>query len=183
MSKTENSDAAAAAATAKVEEPADDEEIHLTDSDLQRCRFYRKKLPEVGQITKVETQQIKELGANVTLLEYGNIEGFIQMSHMTNKRIRSVHKHLKIGRQEFMEVLRVDEEKQYVDLGKKSLKPEEVDEADKKYKKSKKVHEIMIECAIKLKQPVAQLYEAWGWDLYDTLGFEHAIDALRVTLQ
>lgn len=85
------------------------------------------------------------------LLEYGNIEGFIQMSQMTNKRIRSVHKHLKIGRREFMEVLRVDEEKQYVDLGKKSLKPEEVDEADKKYKKSKKVHEIMIECAIKLK--------------------------------
>lgn len=172
----------AAAATPAASTLVDDEEIHLTDADLQRCRFYRKKLPVVGQITKVETQVIKELGANVTLLEYGNIEGFIQMSHMTNKRIRSVHKHLKIGRREFMEVLRVDEEKHYVDLGKKSLKPDEVDEADKRYKKSKKVHEIMIECAIKMKQPIEQLYEGWGWDLYD-LGYDNAIDALRVCMQ
>jgi translation initiation factor 2 subunit 1 len=136
----------------------------------------------VGQITKVETTVIKDLGANVILLEYGHIEGFIQMSHMTNKRIRSVHKHLKVGRREFMEVLRVDMEKHYVDLGKKSMKPEEVDNADKRYKKSKKVHEIMIECAIKLKQPIEQLYEAWGWDLYE-IGFEHAFDALRVCVQ
>lgn len=101
---------------------------------------------------------------------------------MTNKRIRSIHKLLKIGKREFMEVLRVDQTKQYVDLGKKSLKPEEVDEAEKYFKKAKKVHEIMIECAIKLKTPIEQLYEAWGWSLYE-IGFEHAYDALRVILQ
>ena len=82
-----------------------------------------------------------------------------------------------------MEVLRVDEAKQYVDLGKKSLKVEEVDAAQKNYKKAKKVHEIMIECAIKLKTPIENLYEAWGWDLYDTCGQEHAYDALRVAQQ
>ena len=127
-------------------------------------------MPQVGDITKVVTTQLMELGANVQLLEYGNIEGFIQMTHATNKRVRSIHKLLKIGKREFMEVLRVDEAKQYVDLGKKSLKPEEVDEADKNYKKCRKVHEIMIECAVKLKTPVETLYEEWGWDLYDTCG-------------
>ena len=117
------------------------------------------------------------------LLEYGGIEGFIQLTQATNKRVKSIHKLLKIGKREYMEVLRVDEAKQNVDLTKKSLKPEEVDEADKKYKKSKKVHEIMIECAIKLKTPIAELYEAWGWDLYDQCGFEHAYDAMRVFLE
>ena len=140
-------------------------------------------MPQAGDITRVVTTQVMELGANVQLLEYGNIEGFIQLTQATNKRIRSIHKLLKIGKREYMEVLRVDEAKQYVDLSKKSLKPEEVDEADKNYKKCKKVHEIMIECAVKLKTPIAELYEQWGWDLYDQCGYEHAYDALRVTIQ
>ena len=47
------------------------------DQIYHRCRFYRNKMPQVGDITKVVTTQLMELGANVQLLEYGNIEGFI----------------------------------------------------------------------------------------------------------
>ena len=66
-----------------------------------------------------------------------------------------------------MEVLRVDEEKMYIDLSKKSLMTESVEEADIRWKKSKKVHEIMFEVAMKLKVPIEELYETWGWDMYD----------------
>lgn len=57
-----------------------DEEDHTTEAQYYNCRFFRNKIPEVGQITMVETVQIKELGATVILLEYGNIEGFIQFT-------------------------------------------------------------------------------------------------------
>lgn len=81
-----------------------------------------------------------------------------------------------------MEVLRVDEEKMCIDLSKKSMKPDAVDEAYKRYIQSKKVHAIMKQTAVKLKTPVETLYEQWGWDLYDACGFEHAYDAFRIAL-
>jgi len=140
-------------------------------------------VPEKDSVTKVEIFEIKDLGANVRLLEYGGIEGFIQLNQVSTRRVRSVLKFLKIGRREMMEVLRVDEEKMYIDLSKKSLLPDSVEEANKRYKKSKKVHEIMFEVAMKLKVPIEQLYEAWGWDMYEKCGFEHALDAMRVAMQ
>ena len=40
----------------------------------------------------------------------------------------------------------------------------------------------MRQTAVKLKTPVLELYERWGWDLYDSCGFEHAYDAFRIAL-
>ena len=81
-----------------------------------------------------------------------------------------------------MEVLRVDDEKMYIDLSKKSMMPDSQEQAEKRWKKSKKVHEIMFEVAMKLKVPIEPLYEAWGWDLYEICGYEHALDAMIVAM-
>ena len=162
---------------------SDEDNVELRGDDFYRCRFYRERVPEKDSVVRVETIEIKELGANVRLLEYGGIEGFIQLSQVSTRRVRSVQKFLKIGRREMMEVLRVDDEKMYIDLSKKSLMPDSLEEAEKRWKKSKKVHEIMFEVAMKLKTPLEELYEAWGWDLYDRCGFEHALDAMRVAMQ
>ena len=41
----------------------------------------------------------------------------------------------------------------------------------------------MFEVALKLKiENVEELYEAWGWDMYEKCGFDHAFDAMRVAL-
>ena len=88
-----------------------------------------------------------------------------------------------MGRREMMEVLRVDEERMYIDLSKKSLMPDTMKEAEARWKKSKKVHEIMFEVAMKLKVPIEDLYEAWGWDMYEKCGLDHALDAMRVAMQ
>ena len=165
------------------EEASEDEEVEIQSADFYRRRFYRAKVPEKDSVVKVETTEIEGLGANVRLLEYGLIEGFIQFNQVSTRRVRSVQKFLKVGRREMMEVLRVDDAKMYIDLSKKSLMPDGKAEAEKRWKKSKKVHEIMFELAMKLKVTIESLYEAWGWDLYDKCGFEHALDALRVALQ
>jgi len=62
---------------------------------------------------------------------------------VTAKRVKSVQKFLRIGKQEMMEVLRVDEERGGIDLSKKSIQPEAHDSAFKRYKLAKKVHAIM----------------------------------------
>ena len=95
--------------------------MELQGADFYKCRFYRERVPDRDMVTKVEIFEMKDMGANVRLLEYGGIEGFIQFNQVSTRRVRSVQKFLKVGRREMMEVLRVDEEKMYIDLSKKSL--------------------------------------------------------------
>ena len=166
----------------KDEESSDDEfDDNYESGDLVKCRFYRNKVPAKDDIVAVVTTELRDMGANVRLMEYDMLEGFIMLSHVSARRVRSVQKFLKIGRKEMMEVFRVDEEKMCIDLSKKSMKPDAVDEAHKRYISSKKVHAIMKQTAVKLKTPVIELYEAWGWDLYE-IGFDHAYDAFRIAL-
>lgn len=79
------------------------------------------------------------MGAYVQLLEYENIEGMILLSELTRRRIRSVSKlikvrrwnqvrwipnqqnHAQVGRIEPAMVLRVDEDKGYIDLSKRCV--------------------------------------------------------------
>jgi ribosomal protein S1 len=66
------------------------------------------------------------MGAYVSLLEYGGIEGMILLSELSRRRIRSVQKLIKVGRQEPVMVLRVDKEKGYIDLSKRRVSPEDL---------------------------------------------------------
>ena len=51
------------------------------------------------------------MGAYVKLLEYDNIDGMILLSELSRRRIRSIQKLIRIGRNEVVIVLRVDKEK------------------------------------------------------------------------
>ena len=86
-----------------------------------------------------------------------------------------------MGKQEVMEVRRVDFKSKSVDVTRKTVKAEEATQKMENFKKAKKVHAIMRSVAVALKTPVEELYEEWGWDLYDK--FDHAFDAFRIALQ
>lgn len=74
----------------------------------------------------VQVQSIEDMGAYVSLLEYGGIEGMILLSELSRRRIRSVQKLIKVGRQEPVMVLRVDKDKGYIDLSKRRVSPEDL---------------------------------------------------------
>lgn len=59
----------------------------------------------------VNVRSIAEMGAYVTLLEYNDIEGMIMLSELSRRRIRSINKLVRIGRNECVVVIRVDETK------------------------------------------------------------------------
>mmetsp|Transcript_22098 Transcript_22098/g.16504 ORF Transcript_22098/g.16504 Transcript_22098/m.16504 type:complete len:130 (-) Transcript_22098:746-1135(-) len=126
--------------------------------DLQ-CRLYRKDFPEENDMVITEVVKVNENGAYVVLLEYENMEGLILSNEVTKKRIKSVKKFMKVGKQETMIVIRVDKEKRYIDLSKKQVKAEEAAEREKYFKKAKMVHNILKEVAVKLKVKLQDLYE------------------------
>jgi len=106
-------------------------------------RYYEQRYPEVDDLVMVQVRQIAEMGAYVKLLEYDNIEGMILLSELSRRRIRSIQKLIRVGRNEVVVVLRVDKEKGYIDLSKRRVSPEDITKCEERYTKSKTVASIM----------------------------------------
>eukprot|EP01095_Lingulamoeba_sp_RSL-Kostka_P009308 TRINITY_DN320_c0_g1_i1.p2 TRINITY_DN320_c0_g1~~TRINITY_DN320_c0_g1_i1.p2 ORF type:complete len:283 (-),score=106.08 TRINITY_DN320_c0_g1_i1:1434-2282(-) len=149
--------------------------------EFKNCRFFRDELPEVEDLVIVKVKNIEDFGAFVSLPEYNNIEGMILSSEVSRKRIRSIHKHLRIGKHDVMQVLRVDTEKGYIDLSKKYVSEEEQKQCYDSYTKSKNVHSIMKHVAITCKMPLEELLEKVAWVFYDQ--FDHAMIGLSKILK
>ncbi|KAL3152163.1 hypothetical protein ABBQ32_001255 [Trebouxia sp. C0010 RCD-2024] len=150
-------------------------------STHQDTRMYESKYPEVDDVVMVQVKSIAEMGAYVALLEYNGIEGMILLSELSRRRIRSITKLIKVGRQEPVMVLRVDKEKGYIDLSKRRVAAEDIQAAEEKYNKSKMVHSIMRHVAETTGQDLEQLYGQIGWPLYKLYG--HAFEAFKQMVQ
>lgn len=75
------------------------------------CRYYEHRFPEIEDVVMVTVRSIAEMGAYVHLLEYNKIEGMILLSELSRRRIRSINKLIRIGRDECVVVIRVDKDK------------------------------------------------------------------------
>jgi len=128
----------------------------------------------------VKVIQIAEMGAYVKLLEYDNIDGMILLSELSRRRIRSIQKLIRVGRDEVVVVLRVDKEKGYIDLSKRRVSPEDIVRCEERFQKSKMVHSIMRHVAEKTNTPMETLYEQIGWPLNKKYG--HSIDAFKLSI-
>lgn len=141
-------------------------------------RYYEKPLPDIDEVVMCQVRQIAEMGAYVKLLEYDNAEGMILLSELSRRRIRSIQKLIRVGRNEVVVVLRVDKEKGeftnaktqerttsgqgayrctferchegYIDLSKRRVSADDVIKCEERYNKSKAVQSILAHVAGKL---------------------------------
>ncbi|KAH9909059.1 mitochondrial carrier [Xylariomycetidae sp. FL2044] len=132
---------------------------------LSNCRFYEEKYPEIDSFVMVNVKQIADMGAYVKLLEYDNIDGMILLSELSRRRIRSIQKLIRVGRNEVV-VRRVS--------------PEDIVKCEERYNKSKMVHSIMRHVAEKTQTPIEKLYESIAWPLNKKYG--HSIDAFKLSI-
>jgi len=152
----------------------------------------------------VQVKQIQEMGAYVKLLEYDNIEGMILLSELSRRRIRSIQKLIRVGRNEVVVVLRVDKEKGYIDLSKRRVTAEEKEKCEDRFNLSRQVASVLREVASKLTEadfnttengdnqnapPVSinseeekleKLYELVAWPLGRQYG--HPYDAFKLII-
>mmetsp|Transcript_4507 Transcript_4507/g.9990 ORF Transcript_4507/g.9990 Transcript_4507/m.9990 type:complete len:336 (+) Transcript_4507:201-1208(+) len=144
------------------------------------CRFYEAKYPEIESLVMVNVRTIADMGAYVSLLEYNNIEGLILLSELSRRRIRSINKLIRVGRNEVAMVLRVDRDKGYIDLSKRRVSPEDVAACEDKFNKAKAVHGVLRHLAERRKFYLEDLYDRIAWPLYRKYG--HAYDAFKIAL-
>ncbi|XP_076440712.1 eukaryotic translation initiation factor 2 subunit 1-like [Babylonia areolata] len=131
------------------------------------CRFYKNRFPEIDDVVMVNVRSIAEMGAYVHLLEYNNIEGMILLSELSRRRIRSINKLIRVGRNECVVVIRVDKDKGYIDLSKRRVSAEEVLKCEEKFAKAKAVNSILRHVAELLgynsSAKLEELYEKTAW--------------------
>ncbi|XP_075259391.1 eukaryotic translation initiation factor 2 subunit 1-like [Convolutriloba macropyga] len=114
------------------------------------CRFYRAKFPAIDELVMVTIKQIEDMGAYVKLNEYKNIEGMILMGELSRRRIRSINKLIKVGRNEAVVVVRVDPIKGYIDCSKRRASPEDRELCNAKFAHGSKINLILRNVAQKL---------------------------------
>ncbi|KAG6622766.1 Eukaryotic translation initiation factor 2 subunit alpha [Phytophthora cinnamomi] len=141
-----------------------------------QCRFYEQKFPEIDELVMVNVRSIAEMGAYVSLLEYNNIEGMILLSELSRRRIRSINKLIRVGKNEVVMVLRVDKEKGYIDLSKRRVSPEDIAKCEERYNKAKTVHGVLRQVAQENHLEIEDLYSKVAWPLYKKFKIETVSD-------
>jgi translation initiation factor 2 subunit 1 len=130
-----------------------------------KSRFYEKTLPNVNEIVMVKIKAITDIGVNVVLLEYNNLEGLMLLGELSRKRIRSIHKLVRIGVTEPVMVIRIDPIQKYVDLSKKRITADDIATCTDRYHKAKLVDGILRRVAETFDYPLETLYAQVAWPL------------------
>jgi translation initiation factor 2 subunit 1 len=144
----------------KVETKVAEEDSSSDEDDHIKCRFYRKELPEIGDLVIGRITQVNEAGCYLELFEYDACDAFLPFTQLTKNRIKkgSMKSYVKEGRQEIVEVIRVDEKSKSCDVSRKIVKKEDGFEALAHFINAKKVHAIMKATARLLNCSVLSLY-------------------------
>jgi len=128
--------------------------------------FYEKRVPEPDELVMVRVNSIDDMGVMCSLLEYNDLEGFLPLSEISRKRMRSVLRHVRVGQKQVLQVLRVDTERGYVDLSKKYVGAQEKELGSNKFEKGKHVHSIAKRLAEVTHQPTKATFEKLIFPLY-----------------
>lgn len=141
--------------------------IKLIGAPLSKMRFYRKALPDVGDIVMARVVDVNDIGAHVSLPEYDDIMGLVIKSEFSRKRIQSVKQVMRKGKKEVCKVINVDKRKGNVDLSKKQVQPSEKQEHEHQYRLGKTVHDFAWQVSYRTGADMWQVLEDLIWPLYD----------------
>ncbi len=139
-------------------------------------------MPRPPHPPQVRIIKVTDEGAYVELLEYNNAQAMILAANTTRKRVRNVKKLLRLGTEDYMQVVGVDNKdgKGFVDLSKKTLQLSDCQEKKVEYNKACRANLILRMTAHNLECKLIDLYEAFAWDMLDEFGNLH--DAFKLCL-
>lgn len=144
-------------------------------------RDYENILPECGMPTIVSIKDSNEMGIYVSLLEFDNIEGLLLFSEVSRRRIRSMAKLIKRGKKEIVSIIRVENDKSYIDVSKRQISEIEVNYMKKKRNFGKIVNLITNNFSRVISMDFEEVKLRWNWPI--TRKFSHAIKAFRLLLK
>lgn len=98
--------------------------------------YFQSKFPKVDELVLCKVINIDTIGITVELLQYNNINGFINLSELSRKKKFNINHIVTIDKPIILVVLNVDTDKGFIDLSKRTISNEEIEffnEQNKKY--------------------------------------------------
>ncbi len=139
----------------------------------------RDEWPEVGELVIATVDRILEYGAYVRLDEYDK-EGLLHISEISSSWIKNIRDHVREGQKVVLKVLRVDPEKNHIDLSLRRVTKRERTEKMLLWKKGKKAESLLRSASKALGITFEEIYEKAGaliekefGDIYE--GLERAV--------
>lgn len=125
---------------------------------MGKMDFKKTGWPEVGDLVIATIKRITDYGAYATLDEY-NKEGLLHISEVSSSWVRNIRSFIREGQKVVLKVLRVDAEKEHVDLSLRRVTKRERKEKILSWKKERKADTLLRTASEKLKMPPEEFYK------------------------
>lgn len=131
--------------------------------------------PDLGELVIATVDRIVDYGVYVRLDEYEK-EGFLHISEISSSWVKNIRDFVKEGQKVVLKVLRVDPERNHIDLSLRRVTKRERRERILLWKRSRRAESLFRSAAKRLGMPAEELYEKAGTimekvfgDLYEGL--------------
>ena len=138
----------------------------------------KQEWPAAGDLVMATVEKVTDYGAYVNLDEY-NKKGLLHISEISSSWIRNIRDFVREGQKVVLKVLRVDEEKNHIDLSLRRVTRRERIEKVMAWKKERKAEALLKNVAEKTGLSVEEIYEKVAtpmeveYGLYE--GFEKSV--------
>jgi len=140
----------------------------------------RKGLPEQRELVLCTVTRVTPFAAWCKLDEYPDVEGMIHISEVAGKWVYDIREFAKEAKQYVAKVMRIDEQKRFVNLSLKRVSKREEKEKINSYRKEQRAENVLEQAAKELNKTVDQAYEEVGFLLQEKFGeFSVAFEEAR----
>src|SRR5437879_8869996 len=113
--------------------------------------------PEVGDLVIATVTRVEDYGAYVKLDEYKAVEGLVHISEISTTWVRNIRDHARQGQKLVLKVLRVNPQRNQIDLSLRRVTGREKSEKMLEWKKERKPDAILKSAADKLQRPEPEI--------------------------
>src|SRR6266705_2852027 len=99
--------------------------------------------PEVGDLVVATVKRVEDYGAYVKLDEFAGIEGLVHISEMATTWVRNIRDHAREGQKLVLKVLRVNPQRNQIDLSLRRVTGREKSEKMLEWKKERKAEALV----------------------------------------
>lgn len=130
----------------------------------------RKGLPEWGELVLCTVDRVTQFAAWCNLEEYPEAEGMIHISEVAGKWVYDIREFVKQGKQCIAKVVKIDNQKNTVNLSLKRVSKREEKEKMNVYRREQRAEKILEQIGKELGKNLQQTYEEIGFLLQEKFG-------------
>ncbi|MEM5879493.1 MAG: translation initiation factor IF-2 subunit alpha [Candidatus Aenigmatarchaeota archaeon] len=130
----------------------------------------KKGLPQWSELVLVTVEKLTPYAAWCKLVEYPEVEGMIHVTEVAGKWVHDIRDFVKINKQYVAKVIKIDYQKNFVNLSLKRVSKQDEKEKMNAFRKEQRAEKLLEQAAKELGKNLDQAYEEVGFLLQEKFG-------------